>query len=356
MMKETSTVLKAFIVLSLIALLAFTCGCTGQGQATDSGTRVVTDMAGREVVIPKNIDSIVTIGSVPVLNSFMFIMGKGDKIANTLPDSFIKQGKWKYQYAIEPGLKNKPTIQPAGGEINIEELMKINPDVVFTMERGQVETLEKNDIPVIYLSWTDAEDVKGLMRVLGGIFDEQERAERYVRYFDEATARPGKVVASLPDDQRPKVLFCNYNSMSAGLKISDWWIEKAGGIAVAKNKRVAESMTFDLEQLLAWDPDVIILFNPEQTAPVRNDTRLSGVSAIKNGNVYAAPMGAHYWCQRTSETPLMVLWTAKTIYPERFKDLDMEAEVIAFYKEFYNCDITRDQAAEILSGTAKINQ
>ncbi|KDE55462.1 hypothetical protein EI28_06930, partial [Methanoculleus sp. MH98A] len=97
MMKETSTVLKAFITLSFIALLAFTCGCTGQGQATDSGTTVVTDMAGREVVVPKNIDSIVTIGSVPVQNSFMFIMGKGDKIANNLPDSFIKQGKWKYQ-------------------------------------------------------------------------------------------------------------------------------------------------------------------------------------------------------------------------------------------------------------------
>jgi len=47
-----------------------------------------------------------------------------------------------------------------------------------------------------------------------------------------------------------------------------------------------------------------------------------------------------------------VLWVAKTIYPEQFKDFDMEAEVIAFYKEFYNCDITREQAAEILSGTA----
>ena len=228
--------------------------------------------------------------------------------------------------------------------------MKINPDVAFTMSMPSVEALDKNGIPVIYLAWTDAEDVKNLLLLLGEVFDEQERAERYIRYFDETTARPGKVVASIPDGQRPKVLFCNYNSMSAGLKISDWWIEKAGGIAVAENKRVAESMTFDLEQLLAWDPDVIILFNPEQIAPVRNDTRLSGVSAIKNGNVYAAPMGAHYWCQRTSETPLMVLWTAKTIYPELFKDLDMEAEVVTFYKEFYNCEITRDQAAEILSG------
>ena len=356
MMKETSTILKTFIVLSLIALLAFACGCTGQGQATDSGTKVVTDMAGREVVVPKSIDSIVTIGSVPVQNSFMFVMGQGGKIANGLPESFIKGGRHKYQYVVEPNLKNKPTIQPTTGDFDLEELIMINPDVAFTMSMPSVDKLEKNGIPVIYLSWTDAEDVKDLMRLLGEVFDEQERAERYVRYFDEATARPGKAVASIPDDQRPKVLFCSYNSMSAGHKIAEWYIEKAGGIAVAKEAHVAESLKFDLEQLLVWDPDVLILGNHNEIPLVYNDTRLSSVSAVKNGRVYApTPMGAHSWSARTSETPLMVLWTAKTIYPEQFKDLDMEAEVMTFYKEFYNCEITRDQAAEILSGTAKMD-
>ena len=72
-MRGKTTVWKTFITISLIALLTFACGCIGQGQATDSETKVVTDMAGREVTIPKSIDSIVTIGSVPVLNSFMFV-------------------------------------------------------------------------------------------------------------------------------------------------------------------------------------------------------------------------------------------------------------------------------------------
>jgi len=351
-MKGKTTGWKAFIALSLIALLAFSCGCTGQGQATDSGTKVITDMAGREVVIPKNIDTIVTDGAVPVLNSFMFVMGQGDKIANNLPDSFIKQGKWKYQYVIEPSLKNKPTIQTMSGDFNLEELMKINPDVAFTMSMSSVDKLEKNGIPVVYLSWTDAEDVKDTLLLLGEVFGEQEKAERYVRYFDEATARPGKVVASMPDDQRPKVLFCSYKGMSVNHKIAEWYIEKAGGIAVAKEAHVAESLKFDLEQLLAWDPDVLILSSHDENPLVYNDTRLSGVSAVKNGKVYASPMGAHLWCHRTSEQPLMVLWTAKTIYPEQFKDFDMEAEVMTFYKEFYNCEITREQAAEILSGTA----
>lgn len=154
----------------------------------------------------------------------------------------------------------------------------------------------------------------------------------------------------MPDDQRPKVLFCSYKRMTV-CSVAEWRIEKAGGIAVSKNDQIKEGM-FDLEQLLVWDPDVIILLSPEEIDLVYNDTRLSSVSAIKNGNVYAAPAGAHYWWGSTCETPLMVLWTAKTLYPEQFKDLDMEAEVIAFYKEFFGCEITREQAAEILSGTA----
>lgn len=339
MMKETSTVLKAFITLSFIALLAFTCGCTGQEQATDSGTKVVTDVAGREVVIPKNIDIIVTDGAVPVLNSFMFVMGKGDKIAYSTP------GLSKYQSVVSPGLRDKPKIQ---GGIELEELVKINPDIVFTASMPKVEVFEERGLTVVFLPMpeTDAELVKDVVRILGEVFDEQERGERYIRYFDETVARPGKVVASIPDNQRPKVLYCNYKTMTAHHR---WWIEKAGGISVSKNN-VAKRITFDLEKLIAWDPDVIFLGGQEIDL-VYNDTRLSGVSAVKNRNVYAIPSGTGPWGY-SSEQPLMVLLAAKTLYPEQFKDLDMEAEVIAFYKEFYNCDITRDQAAEILSGTA----
>ncbi len=354
-MKGMNTAWKAFIALSVIALLTLACGCTGQGQATESETKVVTDMAGREGTIPTTINTIVTIGSVPVQNSFMFAMGQGDKIANGLPDSFIQGGRHKYQYVFEPGIKNKPTIQTTTGDFNIEELMNLNPDVVFTMTMPFVETLEKNDIPVIYLSWGDAEDVKDLMLLLGEVFGEQERAERYVAYFDETTARPGRVVASVPDEQRPKVLYCSYKSMSVAHKIGEWWIAKAGGIPVSDNNRVEEGMKFDMEQLLAWDPDVIVLNSPDEVEMVYGDARASGVSAVKSGNVYSTPTGAHYWCHRTSETPLMVLWTAKTIYPEQFKDLDLEAETMAFYKEFFGCDITREQAAEILGGKANIS-
>ena len=340
-MKNTNMVWKTFIVISLIALLAFTCGCTGQEQATDSGTKVVTDMAGREVTIPKNIDSIVTIGPVPVMNSFIFAIGQGDKIANDLPESFVRGGMYECQYVIEPGLRNKPRIQATFEDINLEELMKINPDVAFTTSMTSVETLDKRGITVIYLPVTEtsAEGVKDLMRLLGEVFGEQERAERYARYFDETVARPGRVVESLPDDQRPKVLYCNYNDMTAHHR---WWIEEAGGISVAKNSAAAR-ITFDPEKLIAWNPDVIIVFTPEQIALIQGDTRLSGVSAVKNGNVHVGP-----WSY-SSDQPLMVLWTAKTIYPEQFKDLDMEAEVIAFYKEFFDCEITRDQAAEVLS-------
>lgn len=339
MMKGKTTVWKAFIAVSLIALLTFTCGCIGQEQTTKNRTKVVTDIAGREVVIPENIDVIVTDGAVPVLNSFMHVMGQGDKIAYSMP------GLSKYQSVVAPSLKDKPTIQ---GSIDLEELVKLNPDVVFTASMANVQAFEERGLTVVYLPMpeTDAELVGDVVRILGEVFDEQERGERYLSYFDETVARPGEIVASIPDDQRLKVLYCDYKTMTAHHR---WWIEEAGGISVSKNN-IAKRTTFDLEKLIAWDPDVIFVRGHDIDL-VYDDARLSGISAVKNGKVYATPSGTGPWGY-SSEQPLMVLLTAKMLYPEQFEDIDMEAETIAFFKEFYNCDITREQAAEILGGTA----
>lgn len=347
-MKRKTTVWRAFIIVLILALVTLTCSA-GHEPATDNGTKVVTDMAGREVTIPKNIGSIATVGGgLPPVNSYIFAIGQGKKIANDLPDIFAKAGRHEYQYVIEPGLKSKPRIQTTALDFSLEDLMKINPDIAFTMNKNSMEIIEKSGIPVIYLSSSKSE--KDVMKLLGEIFGEEERAKKYARYFDDTIARVDKVISSIPDDKRLKVLFWNYKGMSE-CTICKGRIEKSGGIPVSTNDSSNEGQ-FDYEQLLTWDPDVMVLLNPEEIDQVYNDKRLSGVSAVKNKKVYLTPTGAHYWWGTTCETPLMVLWTAKTIYPEQFKDLDMEEEVIHFYKEFFDCDLTRKQAAGILSGKA----
>jgi len=321
----------------------------------ESGTNVkkITDMEGRSVIIPVPLQHVITVGSVPVQNSFLLALGEGNTIINNLPESFKKQGRWKYQYVFAPNLDGEPSIQTTNSLPNVEEIVKMNPDVVFTMDKPTVDLLEKSGVPVVYLSWVNDDDVKSLMTLLGDAYNKQDKANSYLQYFDDTVNRISATAEKIPENERKKVLYITYKTMTIPHKIGDWWIEKAGGISVSDAPRATESLQVDAEQVNAWNPDIIIVSTPDEIDAILKDPKLADVTAIKNKAVYIAPMGAHTWANRGIETPLTVMWAAKTIYPEQFKDLDLEKETGDFYKEFFGYECTPDQIKEILSGKAK---
>lgn len=307
---------------------------------------------GRSVTIPVNVTKAVALGSVPVQFSFIEAMGKGSTIANTLPDSFIKQGRWKYQYVFAPQIATAPNVQDASGAVSIESLLLVNPDIVFTMDKPTVTALENRSMPVVYLQWTNPEDVKQLMTLMGQIYDEPARASQYSQYFDSKVKQVNTTVSSVPADQRPKVLLFSPKTMSVPHKIGEWWISEAGGIAVSENNRTAESYTFDMEQLLKWNPDVIITTAPDEITYLYNDTRFSTLNAVKNEKIYTTPVGAHVWSHRTIETPLMVEWAASKFFPEKITEAQMISDSKSFYQQFFGVTLSDDQIREILSGKA----
>lgn len=347
----------AVIIIVIFALAAAAAGyilyVSGQESASEPTTRTITDMRGMQVEIPSTIEKVVTIGSVPVQNSFIFALGKGETIVNGLPESFIKQGRWKYQYIFAPNLKDHPGMQSSSYEPNVEEIMKADPDLVFTMDQSTANTLSESGLKVVFLSWVDAEDVKMLMTLMGEIYDRQDAAREYVEYFDTSIRWVDSRVGEIPDAQRPKVLYFQYTSMTIPHRIGDWWITKAGGKSVTDEPRQTESLKIEPEQIVKWNPDIMIVATPSEIGEVYNDTRLSAVNAIRNERVYITPMGAHVWSHRGIETPLTVLWAAKLFYPDKFIDLNMESETAAFYQRFFGYTVTSDQVNEILSGRTK---
>ena len=345
--------------LMIIVLLAISCifvaGC-GKDKAVDkiTTTRTIVDMMGREVTLPPEINSVATIGPGPVLNSLVFAVGEGDMIINGLPD-FARTERWKYQHKFAPNITNQPVVQTSDFQPNVEELLKLKPDVVFTMEaKGScepiAELLTNAGMPTVCLVWTEPEEVKQAISLIGEVLNQEARAQEYSKYFDDTIARVNKAVDTIPEDKHPRVLHCNIQSMTAPHAITEWWVSQAGGDSVTKEVRVAENIEFSVEQLLKWDPQVIIVSSPDQVDLLYNDSRFKGISAVKNRQVFPTPVGAHIWGNRTSEQPLMLLWAAKIFYPEAFKDLDLESELISFYKQFFNYSMTREEAREILDG------
>ena len=147
--------------LTLVLLLP-----TAPVRAADDGTRPVTDMAGRTVQLPRRIDRVVTLGSLPVLNSFVFTIGEGRTIVNGLAD-FGQSPHWKYQTVFAPHLSRMPTMQQPNREPNLEAILLARPDVVLTMHRASVDLLKPTGIPAIFLAWRSSPNLNSRSASLG---------------------------------------------------------------------------------------------------------------------------------------------------------------------------------------------
>lgn len=320
--------------------------CTLPAQAAPP--RTLHDMAGNAVTVPAHIERIATVGAVPVLNSLVFVVGEGRRIANGLPE-FAKKPRWGYQTVFAPHIATLPSLQNADRTPNLEALLQAAPDVVLTMDRASAEGLRRIGLPALYLAWRQPEDVKAAVRLLGELFGRRQAAQRYARYFDATLAG---IAATLrrADPRRPRVLYFSPGTLTQPHLVAEWWIRSAGGESVTDDGRSVESRSFTLEQLLLWNPDILIVSGRDEAEAVRREPRFAGLEAVRTGRVLVTPCGAHAWGNRTAEQPLTVLWAAKQFHPALFATVDLPGETRRFYRSFFGTDLSASQAEEILAG------
>lgn len=312
-------------------------------------TRTVTDMAGRTVALPAHIERVAAIGSVPVIHSFIFTMGKAGTIVNGMP-LFAQGPRYTFHLRVAPHLAQQPTTQGPGGEPDIERLLALKPQVVFVMDKMLLTLLERKGFTVLFLAWREQNDVRALMRLLGEVFETQAQAEAYLEWFDHIVGRIRTAVSDRPAAERPKVLFSSFKSMRSPHLIGDWWISQAGGVSVTAGGRLSEQVDFSIEHVVQWNPEVMIVNDPGEVAQVYADTRLQQVKAVRAKRVFAVPIGAHPWGYRTAEQPLMVIWTAELLYGRGVAGLDLVQETKRLYDRFFNVRLTDDEVQHMLRG------
>jgi iron complex transport system substrate-binding protein len=328
-----------WILLALFALVP--AGLAAAGRA-------VTDMAGVSVPLPDHVRRVATVGPVPVLNSLVFAIGEGGSLVNGLA-TFARRPRWGYQFVFAPQLANGPAMQNVDMSPNLEALLGQQPDVVLTMDRAGADQMRRAGLRTVYLAWRKPEDVKQAVRLLGEVYGKPAAAERYERYFDAALARVGERLGG-PALVRPRVLYFSPATLTQPHLVAEWWIRAAGGDSVTDDGRQFEARNFSLEQLLAWDPDFLLVADPSDVDVVRNDRRLAGLRAVQAGRVLVVPCGAHTWGNRTAEQPLTVLWAARHFHPQRFADIDLQQETRRFYADVFGVTLSPAQVAEILAG------
>ena len=111
--------------------------------------------------------------------------------------------------------------------------------------------------------------------------------------------------------------------------------------------------TINDEQVIVYNPDVIITNTQEGLQKILTNPTFKQIKAVKDKRIFVQPRGTGTLWGGT-EAALQVLWMAKTLYPNEFKDVDMRAKVREFYKRFYSYDLSEDELSEILNPKEKI--
>jgi len=310
--------------------------------------RDIVDMTGRTVTVPDTIERVVTIGSVPVINSFVFAVGKAETLAMGLPVRFNPQ-RWAWQFVFAPQLKEGTDLQDANYAPDVEKILNAAPDVVLSFEQSTADTLAAVDVPTVLLRIQTPEDVKKGVQLVGELLGNAEIGEEYAHYFDATLERIAAKVADIPEEDRPTALYLNPINVTQPHLVAEWWITAGGGHSVTNDGRSEEVLSLSTETVIGANPDFIILFDPAHVEALKNDPTLSQLDAVKNHRVLVTPMGAHTWGNRTVEQILTVLWAASAFHPDLFPHDELVAEVKSFYSKFFATELDDTQVEAVLS-------
>ncbi len=248
------------------------------------------------------------------------------------------------------------------GSINIEELAAVHPDLILLRKEniedaGELEKLDQIGIPYIVIDYVTMEDQKESIRVMGKALGCEARADAYLKYYEETIALVKERLSDLKETEK-KLVFHSVNEAVRTDRIDTLSYEVLK-IAGCKNAAGSdESLTLNggkayatVEQIYAWDPDVILANEPDAAAYFRSDSKFSGLRAVREGKVCQLPVGISRWAHPGSiESPLAALYVAKLLYPEQFEDIDMHREIKEFYDTYFTISLSEEEITHILEG------
>ena len=335
-------------------------------QAADD-TITVVDHTGEEVTVPREINRIATLSIYPLPSVITMFLGSADKIVGVHPVS-MSAAENGVLSKLFPEFLNADTGYMQGDDLNIEALMELKPDVVFyTAENtAQKEMLDTAGIPAIGISATawDYDIIKTYdewISVLSQMFPEQDKTQVVSEYSQKVYDMIQERTANLAGEEKTRALFLFQYDDSAMITsgkhfFGQYWAPAGGGVNVAEGLgELNSAATISMEQVYEWDPDVIYItnFTPTQPDDLYNNAvggdDWSNVKAVKDRNVYKMPLGSYRTYTPGTDTPLTLMWMAKTMYPDIFEDIDMNQEVKDYYKEIYGVELSDEDVTSMFN-------
>jgi len=324
-------------------------------------TRTVRDMVGRVVPIPQDVKKAFATSAVGTV--FLYTLAPEKMVGWTNP-----LGEEELGFIAEP-YRQLPVLGSWFGKGNtssLEELLRVGPDVVLSMGTTDDYSVSLSEhlqqqahIPVLLVDGRldqTAEAYEFVGRVLGA----EERAEKLAHYCRDTLAEIRRITVAIPENARVRIYYAEgpdglETDPRGSLHAEIFDIVGAVNVADIRSAGGKGRVRVSFEQLLAWNPDVIIIgfergeefgVSPELLA---NHPVWGNLDAVKNKRVYTTPHLPFNWLDRPPSVNRLIglRWLATILYPEKCS-WEMREETRRFYADFYHVQLTDAQVTKIL--------
>lgn len=317
--------------------------------------RSFTDSVGRTVELPNQIDQIAVSGPLAQIVLFALCPDKLVGVADAWSADAEAYLDTKYYHMPVIG-----QLYGGKGELNLETLLSSGAQVVIDVgePKGSLpEDLdalqEQTGIPFVHIT-ARTNTMGDAYRMLGELLNMPDEAEVLAAYCDSTLARINQITQSV---EKVKLLYLTGNkglnviaNGSYHAEVIDMLADNLAVVDEPSSKGTGNEV--DAEQLLNWNPDVILVAPGSIYTEIGKDPLLQNISAIQNGAYYEVPQGPYNWMgfPPSVQRLLGMLWMVKLLYPDA-ADYDLCEEVTTYYRLFYHCELTAEQYQALVANS-----
>jgi iron complex transport system substrate-binding protein len=313
----------------------------------------VTDAAGRNVAVPAKVARVFPAG--PPAAILLYTLA---------PDLLIG---WPRANRVEECVYMLPEIcaRPEVGRItgrgntaNLETVLAQKPDLILDVGSTSATFVsladrvqEQTGIPYALLDGRFA-GIAGTYRTLGELTGRADDADKLARYAEDALKTILGRIDPIAITARPRVYYARGpRGLATGLggSINVETIEMLGRNVAGETQGGLANVS--IEQILVWDPEVIVTIDQEFAANVRNDPSWAAVKAVRDNRVHLSPKMPFGWVDFPPSVNRLIglWWLAKILYPDRFPE-DLRALTLDFHTRFYHVTPSSAQIDHVLAG------
>ena len=321
-------------------------------EETADATRIFTDSAGRDVEVDAEITRIAATG--PLAQIALYAIAPDLMVGWTSDWSEASEKYIPEEYLALPVLGQ---LYGGKGEMNLEELLAADPQVVIDFGQPKASIVEDLDglqeqtgIPFVHITASLLE-TGDAYRKLGELLGREEEGEALAAYCEETCE---KCLAAAEASEPAKLLFITgENGLNVIAKDSfhaevvDLLADNLAVVDEPSSKGTGNES--DLEQIMNWNPEVIIFAPDSIYETVGEDPAWQTIPAIADQRYYEVPAQPYNWMgfPPSVQRYAGMLWLAKTLYPDA-ADYDLKEEIVKYYDLFYHYELTDEEYEELM--------